>query len=193
MDYKHLTKISQVLRNGVDVMDFADSMSPTQYESKKWLVDTLQQYYTKQQQSFLIMGSWYGSYLVPMIKECWNPSSITLNDINPKVLSVARSLHGNSCSYEVFDAARDKERVNKIGPDVIVNTSCEHMDDMSMFVPSKRTLFVLQTCNNENDPGHINTSKTTEEFVQKSGLHEVIYRGRLDLGHKSRFMVIGWK
>ncbi len=83
--------------------------------------------------------------------------------------------------------------IQTIGPDVIINTSCEHMGDMKNVVVNKRTLFVLQTCNNKNDPGHVNVSKTTEEFVEKAGLERVIFRGRLDLGHKSRFMVIGWK
>ena len=54
-------------------------------------------------------------------------------------------------------------------------------------------LYVLQTCDNRNDPGHVNTSQSTDEFVKKTGLSNILFRGRLSLGHKNRFMVIGNK
>ena len=190
----YLNKISDVLRQGVstglNVFDFADSLSSTQYRSKSWLVDTLKVKNLKPNPRILILGGWYGSYLVPLLRERIEPSHIFFNDKDINCIKVAKKLHGNNnISYHCFDATTSHEQMS---PDVVINTSCEHMESYTcMMSQNPNSLFALQTCDNKNDPGHVNTSFSTEDFIKKLELSTILYGGRISLGHKNRFMVIG--
>ena len=190
--YDYLTKVSSVLRSGANVSDFADSMSQTQYVSKKWFVDILARHNYTPNPTILILGGWYGSYLVPMLNDALNPKKIHFNDKNRNCIEVASILHrGSNIDFHCFDATTDvfDKRV-----DIIVNTSCEHMGSYdAMLSNHEKCLYALQTCDNKNDPGHINISSSTEEFLKKLNLNHVIFAGRRDLGHKNRFTVLGQK
>ena len=181
-----------MLRRNIDVDDFANSLSNTQYKSKKWLVDSLKLQQIATNPSILIIGGWYGSYLVPMLNETINPSRIILTDANPVALEVADILHKRL--KPILEVKTLHVGVDTItdSTDILINTSCEHM--ISPGVSSNPNCFyVLQSCDNKNDPGHINTSQTTADLVQKSGLTKITFSGRLALGHKNRFMVMGYR
>jgi hypothetical protein len=190
--YEYLMNVSSILRSTTDSQDFADSLSRTQFESKKWLVDTLVKYNNVDNPSVLILGGWYGSYLVPMLYETIKPSKIYFNDISEKCLVVAKKLHPYpNISFHQFDATAPYQRFDA---DIVINTSCEHMSDYTeMLKEGPRCYYVLQTCDNKNDPGHINTSSSTEDFLRKLNLSGLRFAGRRNLGHKNRYMVIGQK
>lgn len=193
INYNYISDIAAIIRAGVDVDDFADSFSKTQLVSKKWLVDVLcdlQEKTTLSSPSILILGGWYGSYLVPMLRERLFPSHIYFNDIDHDRLRVAKSLHaGEGISFHQFDATKT---IPKFDVDVVINTSCEHMSSYDQMMQiDKDPLFVLQTCDNKNDPGHINTSSSTQDFLAKLQLSRVVFTARRDMGHKNRFLVIG--
>lgn len=197
----NLSYISNVLRsiekNEVD--DFADSFSNTQYTSKQWLVNTLSQQtkHFKKQPRVLVLGSWYGSYLVPMLKETINPKLITLTDKSLRSVEIAASLHRESkdiCEFVCLDVEKHEQRLRSFDADIVINTSCEHMYDMSnLKLSNSKCLYVFQSCDNKNDPGHINTSRSVEEFEMKSGLSEVIFKGTYKYPNKNRFMIMGFK
>jgi hypothetical protein len=188
--YDYLTKISSVLTEDINIKDFADSLSRTQFLSKKWLVDELIQFNKVSNPTILILGGWYGSYLVPMLNDKLAPTKIYFNDADQQCIKIAQLLHRSpNISFHCFDATKENKRLN---PNIVINTSCEHMGDYTkMMEENPRCLFVLQTCDNKNDPGHVNTSSTTQEFVQKLNLQTVYFAARRNIGHKNRFMVIG--
>lgn len=198
MDIQYLTKISDVLRRGVstglNVFDFANSFSQTQLDSKKWLVEELSKVSFKKQPTILILGGWYGSYLVPLLRQHVKPDHIYFNDIDRVCLDVAKELHirykeDRSISFHHFDATT---MFHHFDADIVINTSCEHMEQYEeMLKEGQDTLFVLQSCDEESDPGHVNVSKTTQEFLQKVGLTRVYTQSRKNLGHKNRFLIIG--
>lgn len=180
-----------------DIHDFATSLTNNQLKSKQWLVDTLvkHKHRFEQQPTILILGAWYGSFMIPMLRESIKPRSMIVNDINQDVLDFARVLHNDDMiSYECFDVEASTDYISQLDVDILINTSCEHMFDMKNVVTgSDKTLYVLQSCDNKNDPGHINTVDSTQAFVNQAGLTQVYERSRLSLGHKSRFMLIGTK
>jgi len=190
--YEYLTFLSAALRSGGNVDDIADSISETQYKSKKWLVDTLVKQELPVNPTILILGGWYGSYLVPLLQETVDPAHIYFNDIDPSVIKIAKTIHRQeNITFHQFDVSSHTE---KFHVDLIINTSCEHMGMVGdHLTDNPECLYVLQTCDNRNDPGHVNTSQSTDEFVKKTGLSNILFRGRLSLGHKNRFMVIGNK
>jgi hypothetical protein len=190
--YKYLTRLSTTIRGHIDdADDIADSLSETQFKSKTWLVEHLMLHYPPNPH-ILILGGWYGSYLVPLLNEHIKPCKITLTDIDPRVVDVARSLH-NDTNVE-FDILNADQPIRKFDCDVLINTSCEHMHTIGdAVVTNPNCLYVLQSCDNNNDPGHINTSQDTDTFVKKTELTNILYKGRLGYGYKNRFMVIGHK
>lgn len=193
MDFQYLTRLSDSMRSGIDIDHLADSLSATQYRSKKWLVDELTHINTTPQPKVLIIGGWYGSYLVPMLYEAINPSQILFNDVDETVVKAASILHPQINTL-CFNVEQNTARIHEMDVDVIINTSCEHMFDMSNVTnKNKHCLFVLQSCDNANDPGHINVATNTNHFLQQTGLIDVKFKGRLALGHKNRFMVMGLK
>ncbi len=190
--YEYLINVSSILRSDIDQHDFGDSLSKTQYTSKKWLIDSLANQQYKRNPSVLVLGGWYGSYLVPMLNEFIQPSRIYFNDINERYIEVAKRLHRQpNISFHHFDATFTYKHFNA---DIVINTSCEHMSEYTeMLKEGPQCLYVLQTCDNKNDPGHVNISSSTEEFLKKLDLSRVTFAARRNLGHKNRFMVIGQK
>ena len=195
MNYNYLSKIATVLQQHTNKNDLINSLSNTQFVSKRWLIDVLAAQKLPLSPRVLILGAWYGSYLVPMLDDTIKPSHIILNDKDPVVLHYAQMLHGvEKYTYHAFDADNFADYVDQYDVDVVINTSCEHMKDMTnLKVNNSDCVYVFQSCDNDNDPGHINTVQSTDQFIEKTGIVEVNFKGRLDLGHKNRFMVVGCK
>jgi hypothetical protein len=197
----NLSYISNVLRSieKNEVEDFADSFSNTQYISKQWLVNILSQQtkHFKKQPRVLILGGWYGSYLVPMLKETIDPETIILTDKNIRTVEVAALLHHGSkdlCKFMCVDVEKHDQRLRSLDVDIVINTSCEHMHDMSnLKLSNSKCLYVFQSCDSTNDPGHINPSGSLEELELKSGISNMVFKGTYKYPHKNRFMVIGFK
>ena len=192
--YQYLSVLSYVLRQNPERMDdIANSLSATQVKSKQWLVSELAKHINKPNPKILILGGWYGSLLVPLLNNQINPSKIILTDIDPKTVKISSQLHKLQTNVECWVLDGDSS-LKQFDADVVINTSCEHMQTFGQnTTDNKNCLFVLQSCDNVNDPGHINTAIDTEEFVSKLNLSRVYFKGRMDLGHKNRFMAIGLK
>ena len=76
-------------------------------------------------------------------------------------------------------------------PDLIVNTSCEHMDEKWFYdIPDGRTV-VLQTNDYFSNEQHANCVHDIKEALEKYKFSEVWYSGMLDTGLYNRFMIIG--
>ena len=85
---------------------------------------------------------------------------------------------------------------------MVINTSCEHMWDMSMmkecYESPERTLLVLQSNNKTNEPDHVNCVTSCQELIEKNELKEVFGDWkRINDGTPDkyiRYMVMGkWK
>tara|TARA_B110000495_G_scaffold55030_1_gene46269 strand:- start:549 stop:1604 length:1056 start_codon:yes stop_codon:yes gene_type:complete len=76
---------------------------------------------------------------------------------------------------------------------LIINTSCEHMNnEWFENVPSGK-LVILQTNDYFENPQHSNCCKDLEEAKAKYPMQSVIYEGELDTELYNRFMLIGIK
>ena len=171
-----------------------NSINLNQYKSKSWLVEKLSEWVLDESPTILIVGGWYGSYLIPMLKERYPDSKIIHTDKDPRTVEIASKLHSNNtnCTFEVLDTHNPTKQYTA---DILINTSCEHMEKLGMGILSNKynCLYALQSCDNKNDPGHINTSINTKDFSQKCNLTTELFAARMDLGHKNRFMVIGYR
>jgi hypothetical protein len=200
--FEYLCNVSDALRiaRPEQIQDLANSLSATQYRSKKWLIEQLKQTPLPPNPSVLILGGWYGSFLVPMLKQEFSPSKIYLTDCDSETLSFAEVLHNARFMEEevvkmgIVDVEKNIDRIQTLNIDIVINTSCEHMSGIDKIkVKNKNALYAFQSCDEKNDPGHKNAVETTDQFVDQCQFTTVLMRGRLNLGHKNRFMVIGLK
>jgi hypothetical protein len=85
----------------------------------------------------------------------------------------------------------------KSKPDMIINTSCEHMFPMTRFKKLNRGFFndvvyVLQSTNEDKYEDHINCVSGPEELAEQAEFVDVMYSGTKTLDNgMERFMVIG--
>ncbi len=81
----------------------------------------------------------------------------------------------------------------KVKPDIIINTSCEHMnEDWFNNLPDGQ-LVCLQTNDYFSNEQHVNCVHGVQEAKAKYPMTEVLYEGEIDTHLYNRFMLIGRK
>lgn len=84
------------------------------------------------------------------------------------------------------------ELITDFVPDVIVNTSSEHMTDDWFMSASKDTLVIMQSNNNPNFDGHINCVDSLETLKAQYPMSATIYTGEMITPAYTRYMQIGF-
>lgn len=191
---------SDTLRYIVDkypyrVKDFAQSISENQFVAKTWLIEQLMMHKVadKKDKKIWIIGSWYGTILVPLLyKNLISISEINLVDYDNESLFVAMHLFGTSIKTHCLDANFD---LPDIEADIIINTSCEHMYPMKDY--NFKGLCVFQSNNFDKESAHINCVNNLQEFKDQAGLNKIDYEGEIKFhrhdDNYKRFMLIGEK
>lgn len=76
---------------------------------------------------------------------------------------------------------------------LLINTSCEHMDNTWFENLPDGQFVVLQTNDYFSNPQHVNCCRDIEAVKEKYPMSEVLYAGELDTYLYNRFMLIGIK
>ncbi len=182
-------------------LDVITATNDAQLASKEWLVNNLIKYLDTKHLTFplrdvLIMGSWYGltgavlrQYISDDIK-IWNVDSDPLcADFGYKLNHHENTIHVTDDAIEYYFDRADAFQL-------IINTSCEHMEqeDIRMILNSKPidTIACFQSNNYHNEAEHINTHNSLDEFVDSLKLASVYYKGEMSPSEDyTRYMVIG--
>ena len=160
-----LNTIKTLIANYPDrIMDVLDSLSVNQYASKDWLIEKLNEYPHHYRQKTLdkkievsILGSWYGSILIPAFKQVKRITSI---DVDDKVIRIAKQRlfkHYTNTDFitaDVFNLGKFKYGVEN--SNLIINTSCEHMRSMKELDLNTNAYFAFQSNNMFDIPTHTN-------------------------------------
>ena len=81
-------------------------------------------------------------------------------------------------------------------PDIVINTSCEHMWNMKDLKLEGNILYAFQSNNFTPETAHINCPKNLEDFKNQVELKEIEFEGEIPFhDHKDdykRFLLIGW-
>jgi|SaaInl85LU_5_DNA_1037374.scaffolds.fasta_scaffold47374_2 hypothetical protein len=181
--------------------DIINSVNDAQLNSKEWLVEKLLPFLSDYKlRDIIIMGSWYG--ITGMLLKNHLDENIQIHnvDTDPSCEFYSHMLMGGNKQYEknwpiTDDAVNyfiDKKHVFQL----IINTSCEHMDpdDIRLILNSKPidTLVCFQSNNYHADPEHINTHDSLDSFVESLDLVRVYYKGEMKPSEDyTRYMVIG--
>lgn len=170
--------------------EFRDMFSAGQLHSKEWLVSELDKLNLVQSTtSLVIVGSWYGT-LGFMLNQKYPYVNITMIDIDARCTHFVKNishdiknLHAHT--VDMFDY---QYREN-----IVINTSCEHIRDISKWISliPVGTVVVLQSNNYVSGVGHLSCAKSLQEFQDQCNLPEIIYSGQLEMPVYTRYMIIG--
>lgn len=178
-----------------------DAFWSGQLDSKCWLVNTLNNY-VRQESNIYIFGGWLGVLGSLLLQSSrFNIKKIRSIDVDPWCESIADTL----CKIHEMNDWRFKARTANmcdyeyewgIHPDIVINTSSEHMtqDEYAQWhqkIPSG-TLIVIQGNNFFECSDHIRCSKSLDDFSDQNGVVSPLYQGQLPHDLYTRYMCI-WR
>ena len=155
-----------------------------------------------------ILGCWFGSLVdvwldaYPCVERIYgldmDPSAVLLSEEfnahhvenNWKFKGVVANVETLNTSKMMFETGGELIQTQ---PSIIINTSCEHMGTHWFDTADGRQLIIMQTNDNPNLIGHVNTCSSISEMNDKYPLAEQLYCGALELPTYTRYMQIGYK
>jgi len=170
--------------------EFRDMFSLGQIRSKEWVIEKLIDLYPLcEDKTFLIAGAWYGT-LGMLIHAQFPGVKVNMLDIDPRCERFINNMIYNMQDIRCITADMYKYDYNE---DIIVNTSCEHIADICGWISliPENKLLILQSNNYDSGNGHINCVHSEEEFIEQTGLTNILYSGKLIMPMYTRYMVIG--
>ena len=195
-----------------------DAYSRGQVQSKIWLAQELQKIRTEHK-NVLILAGWYGQLLqyfremkfgkvriVDMAREACLISDDIFNlhlIENYRVKSICADMNdlvihksGYMLNVENFKNTEAKIFSENFMPDLIVNTSAEHMDErwyeaIRFKEFENKPIVVIQSNNLFDIDEHINCVHSVDHMKKKYPMSEIFYEGELQLKGYKRVMLIG--
>ena len=209
-------------RTNTNIEILNDALSRSQVKSKIWLIEELENVRQKLDnpvyKNVLIMAGWFGqlkniydkklTYRKMRIAELDKSACETSDYIfnlseleNYKVKSVnvninELTLHKNGYEWDVVNFRENTKYSEKFLPDLIINTSAEHMTEewynQIRFKDLESNPIVAIQSNNLFDiPEHINCVHSVDHMKKKFPMKEILFEGELQLKGYKRVMLIG--
>ncbi len=175
--------------------DVGNAFNHKQVACKMWARDKLLETAGDTYPEIWIVGGWYGVLAAMLLEDSrFSIGVIENSDIDPAVAAVALTL--NRAFGDRFEAVTaDMYRLDYRGrhPDLVVNTSCEHISDLrgwlDLLEPGTRVM--LQSNDYFAEPTHVACVPSLEAFEAKARLAAVEHAGSLEQKNYTRFMLIG--
>jgi hypothetical protein len=175
--------------------NIANAFNHKQVACKMWARDQLFASCGGEYGRIWLLGGWYGVLAAMLFEDSrFAIGRIESIDIDPEVGAVAKSL--NKAWGTLFEArTSDMYDLDYAGerPDLVINTSCEHIPDLPAFLAllPDGTRVLLQSNDYFAEPTHINCVPSLEVFCAQARLSTVEYQGALKMPKYTRFMLIG--
>jgi hypothetical protein len=205
-----------------DYSPIHDAMSRSQIRSKIWLINELDkvrlQLSNTTYYNVLVMAGWFGQLrsiydrkltyrkmrFLDLDKSACETSDyiFNLSDLeNYKVKSVCAdisqlNLHKNGYEWEVENFKEGSKYKEKFLPDLIINTSAEHMNEewynqIRFKEMESSPIVAIQSNNMFDGEGHINCVHSIDHMKKKFPMKEILFEGELQLKGYKRVMLIG--
>ena len=188
--------------------DLGDFLSRGQVKSKIWLATELAKCIEGKLGNVVFYGGWY-NFVAYFLFSQFEVDKVYSIDTDPTVIQPTERLYIKEVTQGKFEAvtydvnkikwdgktmiynAHHSEQKDKIH--MVINTSCEHMNNEWFDNLPDGTLVVLQTNDYFENEQHSNCCKDLEEAKNKYSMQSVMYEGELDTSLYNRFMLIGIK
>jgi len=170
-----------------------------QIGSKLWLLDALAQTMPKPEGPVWVLGAWYGVLGALLLDDARLsvPAVVSL-DIDPGCAPVAEKLNRRHLADGRFrTVTQDMTTLDFAActpaPGLVVNTSCEHLDDVSGWIASLPAglPLLLQSNDYVREPDHRSCVPSLDAFRAQAGLSQVWFAGERPTRNYTRFMLIG--
>jgi len=209
--------INNYLKDDNDPTIIKDAMSRSQMRSKIWLIEELAKIESNYD-NVAVMAGWFGQIktiydkrltyskmrIIELDKEACETSDYIFNITNLenyKVKSVNANineltLYKNGYEWEVENFKDGAKYSEKFLPNLIINTSAEHMTDewfhqIRFKEMESNPIVAIQSNNMFDGEGHINCVHSADHMKKKFPMKEVLYEGELQLKGYKRVMIIG--
>ena len=219
-DYEQHSLLDNILRfgkQGFDLEQLNDAFSRSQIRSKIWLVTELAKINVNWRDVAVFAG-WFGqlslifrqqlSYhsmrFVELDRDACRASDYVFNLANldeHKIKSVNAdinllALHKNGYEWRVENLKDNSEYNEKFLPNLIINTSAEHMTEewfhqLRFKQLDSDPIVAIQSNNLFDLVEHINCVHSADHMMKKFPMREVIFAGELQLKGYKRVMLIG--
>lgn len=180
--------------------DISIAFNPKQIASKRWLVETLAQILPKPEGPVWVLGAWHGVLGAMLLADQRLAISRVVSlDIDSDCAPIAEILnhrHVASARFQALTAdmmSLDFDGVEGGRPGLVINTSCEHLDDVPSWIASLPAglPLLLQSNNYFREPDHRSCVPSLDAFKAQAGLSELWFAGALPSKNYTRFMLIG--
>lgn len=176
-----------------------DAFSNGQIDSKLWLCSEIEKLFDKIDEIW-IYGGWHGltAFLLKSRGNI-NIQKIYSYDIDPTCEPIADLINENWIikNWEFKAFTKDCNELIPYEPDLIINTSTEHFENLNWWnnIPSGK-IIALQGNNMKHDD-HIIHFLNLKHFLKTFPMNDIFYQGQLDFKYPtwefSRYMIIGKK
>lgn len=186
-----------------------DAFSLGQLASKAWLLDNADAIHTGRSDiTVAVLGCWIGALIQPLTALTPRIRRIYGFDMDPSAVELSERFNQRLVQDEwrykgvVADVSLLETRLMEfetggelisVKPDVIINTSCEHMGTEWFETADSDQLIIMQTNNSPDFEGHINPCDSVKHMQERYPLGECLLAGKLELPVYTRFMQIGRK
>lgn len=173
--------------NSTSLDEIRDAFRKKQIIGKTLLLQLVKEYCTTDQK-ILVVGSWIGFTSFSLNKLGY--SNIT--EVDPDARLEPLTKWANRFNKNFKHITADINHIDTSNYDVIINTSCEHIDNNTWFnITKPETLLILQSTDYK-EWDHTNTCETLEEMISKYPMN-ILHAEELDLDQYKRFMLVGIK
>ena len=171
---------------------FNDTLSDGQYDSKFWLVDELNNINWKNDLHIEIIGGWFGFPLIEMLAHL-PIKQIDFYEIDEECKKVlTQYVEQFNYDFRIVQFGNYFERTDLRRRDLIINTSCEHMNDISLMKSFyKDSPIIALQSNNFYEHDHVNCVESEIELRNNNEINVTKYMGMKEMEKYKRFMVIG--
>jgi len=185
------------VRKNYNLPQMIQSISPKQIECKSWLIEELHNI-PIDMKHVQLFGGWNGYPLIDFLIQNFDIETIRNIDMDSEALSICNKYknlfkHNNIVKIEKADILQLEKDYSNV--DLVINTSSEHMPDLSTLIQNKQykntCVFALQSNNMFHLDEHTNCVNNVNELEVKSRLSKILYKGTKIFNEYERYMVIG--
>jgi hypothetical protein len=197
IDIELFHSILKLLKDSDRQKDIIESFNKENIRNKSLIVDQLAYNNVFSQESVVtIFGGWYGSIFVPLISP--RVKELIVLDLDDYVIRKGKNnlFHSYSNVKWVTKDVFGSFASFYADTTCIINTSCEHMDDMNTWPwwnkLTKLKSFAFQSNNMSTSKGHINCVTSLLEFKAQLPINfEVTFEDEYTTEKGSRYTLIG--